>query len=69
MTFSSGNTSGRDPKCHGFEVFIVDDNLDELTETILVQASVLSGTLKFINGFDSDNATVSIIDNDGKSGI
>ena len=60
-TFTSGSNSGT--PAQSLDIPIVNDLLDELTETIFVQGSESDASAQFQSG--ADTATVSILDDDG----
>ena len=60
-TFSSGSDSGSPPQ--RLDIPIVNDLLDEPTETIFAQGSESDDSVQFVSG--ADTATVSILDDDG----
>ena len=61
QTFSSGSTSAS--PAQSLDITIVNDILDELTETIFVQGSESEASAQFLSG--ADTVTVSILDDDG----
>lgn len=48
------------------EVPVANDNIVENTETINVQAVIVSGIATFINGGTSDTSVINILDDDGE---
>ena len=60
-TFSSGSNSGS--PAQSLDIPIVNDLLDEPTQTIFMQGSELDASAQFLSG--ADTATVSILDDDG----
>ena len=64
-TFSSGSTSAS--PVQSLDIPIINDILDELTETIFVQGSESDASAQFLSG--ADTATVSILDDDGNCAL
>ena len=64
-TFSSGSNSGSPQQ--SLDIPIVNDNVDEPTETIFVQGSESDASAQFLSG--ADTATVSILDDDGNCAL
>ena len=64
-TFTSGSTSGS--PAQSLDIPIINDNVDELTETIFVQGSESDASAQFLSG--ADTATVSILDDDGNCAL
>ena len=64
-TFSSGSTSAS--PAQSLDIPIINDNVDEPTETILVQGSESDASAQFLSG--ADTATVSILDDDGNCAL
>ena len=64
-TFSSGSNSGS--PAQSLDISIVNDNVQELTETIFVQGSESDASAQFLSG--ADTATVSILDDDGNCAL
>ena len=62
-TFTSGSNSGS--PAQSLDIPIINDDLDESTETIIVQGSESDPSAQFSNGMNADTATVSIFDDDG----
>ena len=63
--FTSGSNSGS--PAQSLDIPIVNDNVDELTETIFVQGSESDASAQFQSG--TDTATVSILDDDGNCAL
>ena len=66
-TFSSGSNSGS--LAQSLDIPIINDNVNELTETIFVQGSESDASAQFSNGLSSDSATVNILDDDGNENL
>ena len=64
-TFSSGSDSGS--PAQSLDIPIVNDNVDEPTETISVQGSESDASAQFQSG--ANTATVSILDDDGNCAL
>ena len=65
LTFSSGSNSGS--PAQSLDIPIVNDPLDESTETIFVQGSESDASAQFLSG--ADTATVNILDDDGNCAL
>ena len=64
-TFISGSDSAS--PAQSLDIPIVNDNMQELTETIFVQGSESVASAQFLSG--ADTATVSILDDDGNCAL
>ena len=64
-TFSSGSNSASPQQ--SLDIPIVNDLLDELTETIFMQGSESDASAQFQSG--ADTATLSILDDDGNCAL
>ena len=62
-TFTSGSNFGS--PAQSLDIPIVNDNLEEPTETIFVRGSESDPSARFSNGGNSDTATVNILNDDG----